>query len=52
MLNKPLLEEIEKKRIELFEIAFNNGFTSPVSLQISMELDVLVNQYQQELINH
>nr|WP_249305958.1 aspartyl-phosphate phosphatase Spo0E family protein [Lederbergia citrea] len=41
-----MLTEIEKKRQELIAIAAKTGLTSAISLQYSMELDLLLNQYQ------
>jgi len=43
---KELLADIEKKREELIAIATKTGFTSSLSLQYSMELDTLLNQYE------
>lgn len=45
MHKKLLLAEIEKKREELVAAGSKTGLTSAISLQRSMELDVLLNQY-------
>lgn len=45
MHKKLLLAEIEKKREELVAAGSKTGLTSAISLQHSMELDVLLNQY-------
>ncbi|MGR3766053.1 aspartyl-phosphate phosphatase Spo0E family protein [Rossellomorea sp. NS-SX7] len=40
-----LLYEMEKKRSELQSFALVNGFTHPVTLRLSEELDELFNLY-------
>jgi hypothetical protein len=49
--NKEMLKRIEKKRTELIQVVLKNGLNSNVAIQLSKELDNLINQYQQ-LIYH
>jgi hypothetical protein len=49
--NKEMLKRIEKKRTELIQVVLKNGLNSKVAIQLSKELDNLINQYQQ-LIYH
>lgn len=41
-----LLSAIEEKRMELLNVAFNNGLTSPLAIEYSQELDRLLNLYE------
>ncbi|WP_445487237.1 Spo0E family sporulation regulatory protein-aspartic acid phosphatase [Niallia sp. 03133] len=45
MSNQQLLNLIEKKRDELVEIVVKHGFSSPLAITCSQELDLLLNQY-------
>jgi len=38
-----LIEEIEEKRDEMFELAYKNGFTSEITVACSQQLDHLLN---------
>lgn len=50
MSKEQLLENIEQKRGELIQVAMQEGFCSPKALQHSMELDVLLNQYERKYV--
>ncbi|MBW8348981.1 aspartyl-phosphate phosphatase Spo0E family protein [Bacillus sp. IITD106] len=50
MSNKQLLAKIENKRQQLLSVAAQTGLTSALSLQYSMELDTLINQYYHLLL--
>ncbi|MFT4412362.1 aspartyl-phosphate phosphatase Spo0E family protein [Fredinandcohnia humi] len=41
-----LLDEINRKRQEMIEVANNTGFTSRETIKCSQELDELINIYQ------
>ncbi|MBO8176961.1 MAG: aspartyl-phosphate phosphatase Spo0E family protein [Bacillus sp. (in: Bacteria)] len=45
MSKQELLEKIEKKRYELFEVVAKSGLSSPIAIQYSQELDTLLNVY-------
>jgi hypothetical protein len=45
VLKNELLQLIEKKRAELIEVVKQNGFTSPIAIHYSQELDQLLNEY-------
>ncbi|MFK2825100.1 aspartyl-phosphate phosphatase Spo0E family protein [Bacillus sp. B190/17] len=45
-----LLNAIEKKRLELFNIVAVNGLTSPFAVKCSQELDLLLNDYDRQYI--
>ena len=47
MGKEKLLNQIERKRLELFEIVARNGLNSPLAIEYSQELDTLLNQYDQ-----
>jgi hypothetical protein len=54
MQSKPLrniLYEMEKKRSELQSFALVNGFTHPVTIKLSQELDELFNLYSEQKNN-
>jgi hypothetical protein len=43
-----ILYEMEKKRSELQSFALVNGFTHPVTIRLSQELDELFNLYAEQ----
>ncbi|NQD65602.1 aspartyl-phosphate phosphatase Spo0E family protein [Bacillus haikouensis] len=43
-----ILYEMEKKRSELQSFALVNGFTHPVTIKLSQELDELFNLYSKQ----
>jgi hypothetical protein len=45
-----LIERIEIKRAQLIEIVAENGLSSPKAIQISQELDLLLNHYNTKYI--
>nr|WP_239587212.1 aspartyl-phosphate phosphatase Spo0E family protein [Bacillus ectoiniformans] len=45
-----LLNAIEKKRLELFEVVAMNGLNSPLAIRYSQELDRLLNDYDRKYI--
>lgn len=45
-----LLETINIKRKEMIETANKEGYTSELAVQCSQDLDLLLNEYQQMLI--
>ncbi|MGM7637353.1 Spo0E family sporulation regulatory protein-aspartic acid phosphatase [Bacillus sp. Hm123] len=45
-----LLDTIEKKRLELFEVVTMKGLNSPLAIQYSQELDALLNDYDRHYI--
>lgn len=44
----PLHDEVEKLREKMAEIAFDQGFASAESVEVSQELDRLLNKLQME----
>lgn len=48
MPNKEILTLIEKKRMELIEAVAKNGLNSAATIQVSRELDSLLNMYTQQ----
>jgi len=48
VLNNEILTLIEKKRTELMEVVAKNGLNSAVAIQVSRELDSLLNMYNQQ----
>jgi hypothetical protein len=40
-----LLLLIEQKRAELIEVVNKNGFTAPIAIRYSKDLDQLLNEY-------
>ncbi|KYD32066.1 aspartyl-phosphate phosphatase Spo0E family protein [Parageobacillus toebii] len=48
MPNKEILILIEKKRMELIEAVAKNGLNSTVTIQVSRELDSLLNTYNRQ----
>ncbi|MEG9296012.1 aspartyl-phosphate phosphatase Spo0E family protein [Mangrovibacillus sp. Mu-81] len=46
-----ILYEMEKKRSELQSFALVNGFTHPVTIRLSQELDELFNLYAEQKNN-
>jgi len=42
-----ILRLIEKKRIELMEMVAKSGLNAAVTIQLSQELDSLLNQYNE-----
>jgi hypothetical protein len=46
--NKEILSLIEKKRMELIEAVAKNGLNSAATIQVSRELDLLLNMYNQQ----
>ncbi|MFV2045964.1 MULTISPECIES: aspartyl-phosphate phosphatase Spo0E family protein [Metabacillus] len=49
-LKTKLLETINIKRKEMIETATKEGYTSELAVQCSQDLDLLLNEYQQMLI--
>ncbi|MBA2876435.1 aspartyl-phosphate phosphatase Spo0E family protein [Thermaerobacillus caldiproteolyticus] len=47
MSKQKILTLIEQKRNELIEIVAKNGLNATVTLQLSQELDLLLNQYNE-----
>lgn len=45
-----LLETINSKRQEMIETANREGYTSEIAVKCSQDLDLLLNEYQQILI--
>ncbi len=45
-----LLDTIEKKRLELFEVVTMKGLNSPLAIKYSQELDALLNDYDRHYI--
>ncbi|WP_081707635.1 aspartyl-phosphate phosphatase Spo0E family protein [Bacillus massiliigorillae] len=45
MSNQELLQQIENKRKELFQIVSEYGLNSSTTLEHSQELDCLLNEY-------
>jgi hypothetical protein len=45
--NKEMLMLIEKKRNELIEIVAKSGLNAAITIQLSQELDSLLNQYNE-----
>ncbi len=50
-MKKSLLELIDNKREEMIETANREGYTSEVAVRCSQDLDLLLNEYQQMLID-
>ncbi|MBM7650148.1 hypothetical protein JOC78_003132 [Bacillus ectoiniformans] len=50
MCKEKLLNAIEKKRLELFEVVAMNGLNSPLAIRYSQELDRLLNDYDRKYI--
>ncbi|MFD1705280.1 aspartyl-phosphate phosphatase Spo0E family protein [Siminovitchia sediminis] len=50
-MKEVLIEEIERKREELFEVTKHVGLTSQIALKYSQELDILLNEYGNILSN-
>ncbi|BDG47908.1 MULTISPECIES: aspartyl-phosphate phosphatase Spo0E family protein [Parageobacillus] len=48
MSNCEILTLIEKKRMELIEVVTKNGLNSTVAIQVSRELDSLLNMYNKQ----
>ncbi|AEH48453.1 aspartyl-phosphate phosphatase Spo0E family protein [Parageobacillus thermoglucosidasius] len=48
MFNNEILTLIEKKRTELIEVVAKNGLNSAVAIQVSRELDSLLNMYNKQ----
>lgn len=46
-----MLEEIKAKREVMINCASKNGFTSEMTIQLSQELDELMNEYQRSFRN-
>jgi Spo0E like sporulation regulatory protein len=46
--NCEILTLIEKKRMELIEVVTKNGLNSTVAIQVSRELDSLLNMYNKQ----
>ncbi|MGD6958486.1 aspartyl-phosphate phosphatase Spo0E family protein [Rossellomorea aquimaris] len=44
---QPTLQVMEQKRIELQEYALLNGVSNPTTIQMSQELDKLINEFNQ-----
>ncbi|WP_079480475.1 aspartyl-phosphate phosphatase Spo0E family protein [Halobacillus salinus] len=44
----PLNDEVERLRKKMIEIASNQGFASQESVEVSQELDLLLNKMQME----
>lgn len=47
MSKQEMLKLIEQKRSELFKIVAENGLNSSITIQLSQELDSLLNLYNQ-----
>ncbi|WP_338754172.1 aspartyl-phosphate phosphatase Spo0E family protein [Bacillus sp. FJAT-52991] len=45
-----LLDTIERKRLELFEVVTIQGLNSPLAIKYSQELDDLLNDYDRYYI--
>ncbi len=45
---QPTLQVMEQKRIELQEYALLNGVSNPTTIQMSQELDKLINEFTQQ----
>lgn len=45
---KSLLEKIEETRNQMMRLALKNGFTCDKTLQVSKQLDELLNRYQEK----
>ena len=45
---KAIRKEIECKRLEMIKIANQKGFTDKETIQVSKDLDKLLNLYQQK----
>ncbi|OZI11875.1 Spo0A-P phosphatase [Bacillaceae bacterium SAS-127] len=50
MSKEKLLDTIEKKRLELFEVVTMKGLNSPLAIKYSQELDTLLNDYDRHYI--
>ncbi|PAQ14992.1 aspartyl-phosphate phosphatase Spo0E family protein [Bacillus sp. FJAT-42315] len=50
MSKEKLLDTIEKKRLELFEVVTMKGLNSPLAIKYSQELDALLNDYDRHYI--
>ena len=48
MIKDEILTLIEQKRMELIEIVAKNGLNSAAAIQISKELDSLLNAYNRQ----
>ncbi|KMY53724.1 hypothetical protein AC623_06720 [Bacillus sp. FJAT-27231] len=46
-----LLDAIEKKRLELFQIVTIKGLNSPLAVKCSQELDLLLNDYDRKYVH-
>lgn len=51
MSEQELLNIIEKKRLELIQLAAKKGLTSLDILKMSQELDILINEYNKFYID-
>lgn len=51
MHKNDLLDAIEKKRLELFQIVTVQGLNSPLAVKCSQELDLLLNDYDRKYIH-
>jgi hypothetical protein len=47
-----LLSDIEKTRIEMIDLAKQYGYSNPNVVQCSQRLDLLLNVYDNQQINH
>ncbi|WP_273131246.1 aspartyl-phosphate phosphatase Spo0E family protein [Metabacillus sp. HB246100] len=50
-LKTKLLEKINLKREEMIETATREGYTSETAVKCSQDLDMLLNEYQQMIID-
>ncbi|RFU70371.1 aspartyl-phosphate phosphatase Spo0E family protein [Peribacillus saganii] len=50
MLKQELLELIEEKRVELFQVVLKNGLSSHITVEHSQELDRLLNLYNTKFL--
>ncbi|ANB59874.1 aspartyl-phosphate phosphatase Spo0E family protein [Anoxybacteroides amylolyticum] len=47
MSKQEMLKLIEKKRSELMEVVAKSGLNATITIQLSQELDLLLNQYNE-----
>ncbi|GGJ56930.1 hypothetical protein GGR02_001912 [Anoxybacillus voinovskiensis] len=47
MSKQEMLQLIEKKRSELMEVVAKSGLNAAITIQLSQELDLLLNQYNE-----
>ncbi|MBT2755902.1 aspartyl-phosphate phosphatase Spo0E family protein [Mesobacillus foraminis] len=50
MSKQELMNQIEKKRAELIQVASTKGFTSSIAIRYSQELDHLLNTYNSQYL--